>query len=90
MAVSRITHEVVQQADWAMSTYGPMRSLARDVRPDLTQRARIQVLRHMGKLWLCSERHAFEIACESEERASAPEKATFPQPTRLELPSYLL
>eukprot|EP00913_Durusdinium_trenchii_P031114 g29136.t1 len=46
VAVSRITHEVVQQQDWAMSTYGPLRCLARDW--------------HGEKLWLCSERHAFE------------------------------
>ncbi|CAK9034053.1 Vacuolar protein sorting-associated protein 18 homolog, partial [Durusdinium trenchii] len=54
VAVSRITHEVVQQQDWAMSTYGPLRCLARDW--------------HGEKLWLCSERHAFEVKIHQEER----------------------
>ncbi|CAE7206719.1 VPS18 [Symbiodinium pilosum] len=54
VAVSRITHEVVQQQDWAMSTYGPLRSLARD--------------QHGERLWICSERHAFELLTEKEDR----------------------
>jgi len=54
VAVSRITHEVVQQQDWAMSTYGPLRCLARDL--------------HGEKLWLCSERHAFGLHIEKEDR----------------------
>ncbi|CAJ1422070.1 unnamed protein product [Effrenium voratum] len=54
VAVSRITHEVVQQQDWASSTYGPLRSLANDV--------------HGHRLWICSERHAFELVAEKEDR----------------------
>eukprot|EP00439_Symbiodinium_sp_Y106_P035434 s5507_g4.t1 len=54
VAVSRITHEVVQQQDWAMSTYGPLRSVARD--------------QHGERLWICSERHAFELLTEKEDR----------------------
>ena len=41
--------------DWAMSTYGPLRSLARD--------------QHGERLWICSERHAFELLTEKEYRA---------------------
>ena len=50
------TLEVVQQQDWAMSTYGPLRCLARDL--------------HGEKLWLCSERHAFGLHIEKEDRHS--------------------
>ena len=46
--------QVVQQQDWAMSTYGPLRSLARD--------------QHGERLWICSERHAFELLTEKEDR----------------------
>eukprot|EP00435_Cladocopium_sp_Y103_P028344 s1355_g7.t1 len=49
-----ITHEVIQQQDWAMSTYGPLRGVARDL--------------HGEKLWLCSERHAFGLHTEKEDR----------------------
>lgn len=52
--VSRITHEVVQQQDWAISTHGPLRSIARDL--------------HGEQLWLCSERHLFELVAEAEDR----------------------
>lgn len=55
-ALTSITSQVVQQQDWAMSTYGPLRCLARDW--------------HGEKLWLCSERHAFEVKIHQEERAS--------------------
>lgn len=54
IAVSRITHEVIQQQDWAMSTYGPLRGVARDL--------------YGEKLWLCSERHAFGLHTEKEDR----------------------
>ena len=46
--------EVIQQQDWAMSTYGPLRGVARDL--------------HGEKLWLCSERHAFGLHTEKEDR----------------------
>lgn len=39
-----------------MSTYGLLRGVARDV--------------HGEKLWLCSERHAFELQIEKEDRNS--------------------
>ena len=37
-----------------MSTYGPLRSVARD--------------QHGERLWICSERHAFELLTEKEDR----------------------
>ncbi|CAE8705116.1 unnamed protein product, partial [Polarella glacialis] len=55
VAVSRITHEPVQQQDWATATYGALKGLSRDL--------------HGEKLWLCSERHIFELSPEKEDRS---------------------
>lgn len=52
--VSRISHEVVQQQDWARTTYGPLRCLIRESESD--------------KLWMCSEKNMFELACDREDR----------------------
>lgn len=52
-AVSRITHEVVQQQEWATATYGSLRGLSRDL--------------HGDRLWICSERHVFEITADRED-----------------------
>jgi len=54
-AVSRITHELVQQQEWAAPTYGSLRGLARD--------------EHGDQLWMCSEKHMFEIVADAEERS---------------------
>lgn len=52
--VSRITHELVQQQDWARATHGMPRGLARDV--------------HGERLWIVSDRQLFEVTSEREDR----------------------
>eukprot|EP00928_Gymnodinium_smaydae_P053980 TRINITY_DN37833_c0_g1_i1.p1 TRINITY_DN37833_c0_g1~~TRINITY_DN37833_c0_g1_i1.p1 ORF type:complete len:1102 (-),score=277.50 TRINITY_DN37833_c0_g1_i1:4-3309(-) len=53
-AVSRITHEVVQQQEWPKATYGSLRCFARDV--------------HGEQLWMCSDKYLFEIVADREDR----------------------
>ncbi|CAK0813043.1 unnamed protein product, partial [Prorocentrum cordatum] len=55
-AVSRVTHEVVQQQEWDVAALGPLCGLA----PDLQQ----------GQLWLRSARALFELRAEREDRSA--------------------
>lgn len=52
--VSRISHEVVQQQEWASPTYGGLKALAKDIVQE--------------QVWMCSEKHMFEIVPEAEDR----------------------
>jgi len=54
-AVSRVTHEVVQQQEWATASYGGLRGITRDVHGE-------------EKLWLFSEKHLFELTADAEDR----------------------
>eukprot|EP00927_Polykrikos_kofoidii_P006725 TRINITY_DN12718_c0_g1_i1.p1 TRINITY_DN12718_c0_g1~~TRINITY_DN12718_c0_g1_i1.p1 ORF type:complete len:1121 (-),score=260.65 TRINITY_DN12718_c0_g1_i1:52-3384(-) len=53
-AVSRITHEVVQQQEWSRSSYGALRVLSRDAQGE--------------QLWMCSDKYLFEIVADREDR----------------------
>lgn len=54
VAVSRVTHEVVQQEEWLTKQHGSLRFVAADP--------------HGEQLWMCSERSLFELVPEREDR----------------------